>query len=74
MRTLTDAAGQHWDVAIGEESYGTLRLIFAERMGGGLRSHELALHSRLEAEQFLLGLTEESLRALLAGAVEWRPG
>lgn len=74
MRTLVDASGHQWDVAISEESYGTLRLIFAERRGRSLRSHELTEHSRLAAEQFLLNLSDDDLQSLFAAAVEWRPG
>jgi hypothetical protein len=74
MRTFTDASGQCWDVAVSEESYGTLRLLFAARKGGTIRGYELAASSRDAAERTLLDLSEAELRGLLADAVEWRPG
>ncbi len=73
MRSFADESGRQWDVAVSDESY-TQRLIFAARRGYEFRAHELALYSRVEAEQLLLGLAEAELRALLARAAAWQPG
>lgn len=57
-----------------QESYGMHRLLFAVRGGDEMRAHELEVEGRFDAEQLLLRLGEEDLRALLQGAPEWRPG
>jgi hypothetical protein len=59
---------------VSAESYGTQRLIFAARADSELRASELELSSRLEAEQLLLRLSDNELRALLAAAPLWQPG
>ncbi len=74
MRSFEDATGRQWDVAVSDASYGAQCLIFAARKGNELRSHELELYSRFDAEQMLLRLDDAALRALLAGAREWQPG
>jgi hypothetical protein len=74
MRTFEDGNGRRWDVAVAEESYGTQRLIFAERKSAELRSCALDVSSRDAAERMLLELNDSQLRALLAESAEWRPG
>ena len=74
MRTFEDAAGRHWDVAVSEESYGSLRLLFAVRGGSELRAHVLEVSGRYAAEQLLLRLSDQELRALLQASPAWRPG
>jgi hypothetical protein len=73
MRTFQDDTGRYWDAAVSEESYGVQRLIFAARQGNEMRSRELEVYSRADAEQWLLGLEVPELRELLASAVAWRP-
>ncbi len=74
VRTFEDATGRCWDAAVSEESYGTQRLLFAVRNGSELRAHVLEVSSRGDAERILLALSETELLALLAAALEWRPG
>jgi hypothetical protein len=73
MRTFEDTNGQWWDAAVNAGSYGVQQLVFAARAGGELRACELPQHSRFEAEQHLLGLSEPELRRLLAHAACWQP-
>ncbi len=74
VRTFEDAAGRRWDVAVSEESYGMLRLLFAARDGSELRAHALEVSSRGDAERILLALGETELLALLGAALAWQPG
>lgn len=71
MRTLLDAAGRVWDVAVGDGSYGNVHLIFAVRGANDIRMRLLEQSSRFEAEQMLLRLSAAELEALLARAEKW---
>ncbi len=73
MRTLDDAQGNHWQVALMDGSYGRVELIFG-RIGGDQVLH-MALDAEVanigEAEELIAKLDDADLRAYLAQATPW---
>ena len=68
MRTFEDRFGAVWDVAVDQESYGTLVLMFSQRKTHEVRRLVLETSSRLEAERLLTGFSPESLNEKLGAA------
>lgn len=73
MRMFEDLQGRLWDVAVAQESYGSLVLVFAERSGAEIRKSQLGASTQIEAEAELGTMSEDALRARLADAPRWEP-
>lgn len=73
MRVFEGPEGGLWDVAVAQESYGVLVLVFADRNGAEIRKAELASSTQIEAEAELDAMSEETLREQLARAPRWAP-
>lgn len=71
MRTFEDRLGAVWDVAVDQESYGTLVLMFSQRKTHEVRRLILETSSRLEAERLLTGFSAECLNQKLGAARPW---
>ncbi|HEX9626213.1 MAG TPA: hypothetical protein VGA00_04685 [Acidiferrobacterales bacterium] len=71
MRTIQDAEGRIWDIAVGKESYGVRVLIFSVRGVRDIRKHAMAAGSTLAATQELESLSDAELRVLLGRAEPW---
>jgi hypothetical protein len=75
MRTIEQADGTVWDVAVGKESYSGLVLLFTPRRGAGVWRRAMPEWStHAEAEDALRGMEDAILHDLLAEAVEAGPG
>ncbi|HEX5952657.1 MAG TPA: hypothetical protein VFY94_05710 [Rhodanobacteraceae bacterium] len=71
MRSFDDEHGGHWQAALLEASFGNVLLIFSRIGGDGALRKRLDADNYQEAEQWLAGSDEASLRALLAEAEPW---
>ncbi len=71
MRTIGDADGRLWDVAVTQASYGLHYLVFASRQGDDVRKSALAASTSADAEQELGGLSDSELLARLQEAEPW---
>lgn len=71
MRAFQDHTGCLWDVAVAQQSYGSLLLIFSPRSGGEIRQAPLSASTQAEAEGELIGMSEEQLRAELHRSAAW---
>jgi hypothetical protein len=71
MRTIKDAEGRIWDIAVGKESYGVRVLIFSVRGARDIRKHAMAASSTLAAADELESLSDAELRARLGNAEPW---
>jgi hypothetical protein len=75
MRTIEQADGTVWDVAVGKESYSGLVLLFTPRRGAGVWRRAMPEWStQPEAEDALRTMEAALLHDLLAEAVEAGPG
>jgi|GEM_PF-2952837 len=75
MRTIEQADGTVWDVAVGKESYSGLVLLFTPRRGAGVWRRAMPEWStQPEAEDALRAMEDALLHDLLGEAVEAGPG
>ncbi|SFD48254.1 hypothetical protein SAMN05660831_01753 [Thiohalospira halophila DSM 15071] len=75
MRTIEQADGTVWDVAVGKESYSGLVLLFTPRRGAGVWRRAMSEWStQPEAEDALRAMEEANLHGFLEEAVEAGPG
>lgn len=68
MRSIRDGQGRHWDVAVSQESYGTVAVYFAVRAGSEVRRDVLEAQNAINGEQELAALSDDELRARLDAA------
>ena len=71
MRSFDDDRGGHWQAALLEASFGNALVIFSHIGGEGVLHKALDTANYREAEQWLAGSDEATLRALLAEAEPW---
>ena len=71
MRSFDDDRGDHWQAALLEASFGNVLMIFSRIGGEGVLRRMLDTANYREAEQWLAGLDEAALRALLIEAEPW---
>jgi len=74
MRTITDADGRLWDVAVQPASYGAHYLLYAVRGGGEIRQALMAASSQIAAERELAGYSDDDLLNRLGGLEPSEPG
>lgn len=61
MRSIRDGRGRQWDVAVSQESYGTIALYFAMRPGNEIRRDVLTSHNAINGERELAALSDDEL-------------
>ncbi|MFP4131819.1 hypothetical protein [Thiohalospira sp.] len=75
MRTIEQADGTLWEVAVGKESYSGLVLLFTPRRGAGVWRRPMPEWStQTEAEDALRAMGDARLHELLMEAAEAGPG
>ena len=71
MRRFTDEEGRRWEVVLGNESWGTLVLLFTPVTAGESRTSVLAAETMLAANAELDSMTDDDLRARLRDSRPW---
>jgi hypothetical protein len=71
MRSFDDDAGNHWQAALMEASFGNVLMIFSRIGADGAMKKPLDSANLHEAEQLLAEADEATLRRLLSDAVPW---
>ena len=71
MRSFDDEHGGHWQAALLEASFGNVMLIFSRIGGEGVLQKTLDTANYHEAEQWLAGSDDATLRTRLAQAEPW---
>ncbi len=73
MRTFIDANGRDWQAALLETSYGNVVLIFSPLQENIIRKWVMPTPNMVAADQYLTGLNDTELLALLAESEPWDP-
>ena len=71
MRSFDDEHGRHWQAALLEASFGNVMLIFSRLGASGVLHAALEAANFHEAEQWLAGANEGTLRNHLDKAEPW---
>ena len=71
MRSFDDEHGRHWQAALLEASFGNVMLVFSRIGGAGVLQETLDTANYHEAEQWLAGSDDATLRTRLAEAKPW---
>lgn len=74
MRTIQSDDGQTWDVAVQQASYGAHYLMFAARGNEEIRQALMVAATHIDAERELAELSDDDLKARLAGLDPSEPG
>lgn len=74
MRTFKDPAGEVWQAALLDASYGNISLLFSPLRGNDIRRQDMPADNMAEAREQLSRLTDDELRALWADGKPWDPG
>ncbi len=73
MRSFQDQAGNHWQAALLEASYGTILLVFSPLGGAELRQLPSPAQNLADAMDALDGMDTEALLKALDAARPWDP-